>query len=85
MDMHTMCRESREGIGLSPINLSDVRHSSAGAVHQRGVTLCKQAGDALGTRATWTHAPCYCESIIHRAVCASDAGRIEECRRIIPV
>ncbi len=77
MDIHTMCKESRGEIGLSAINLSDVRHTSAAAVHQRGVALCKQAGEALGASAAWTHAPCYRESIIHQTVFAPEL-RVQE-------
>jgi enamine deaminase RidA (YjgF/YER057c/UK114 family) len=83
MGTHTMYNESREGIGFSAVDLGDVRHTFAAAVPRRGVTLRQQAGDALRTLAAWMQAQGCRESIIHQTVFVADAGRIEECRRII--
>ena len=83
MATHAMCKESREGIRFSAVDLNDVRHTFAAAVPRRGVTLRQQARDVLGNIEALMHEKGSGESIVHQAVFVADVGRIDECRRIV--
>jgi enamine deaminase RidA (YjgF/YER057c/UK114 family) len=83
MATHAITKVAREGSGYSVVDLNDVRHVFAAATARSGTTLRQQADDALRTIAAVTSPDGTRGSIVHQAVFLADAGRIDECRRII--
>jgi pSer/pThr/pTyr-binding forkhead associated (FHA) protein len=74
---------SRNGIGYSIAEWSDVRHVFAAAVPRRGKTLAEQADDALRTIETVNGVHGTHKAIVHQAVFLPDPALIDECRSIM--
>jgi enamine deaminase RidA (YjgF/YER057c/UK114 family) len=83
MATQAICKESREGISFSAVDLNDVRHTFAAAAPRRGVMLHQQASDVLGNIVALMRRGGSRESSVDQAVFVAYGGRIDECRRII--
>ena len=83
MVAHTIRKASREGIGYSVVDLTDVRHVFAAAVPRCGGTLRQQAGEALHAIQAAADAEGARGSIVLQSVFVADIGLIDECRQIV--
>lgn len=83
MFMKTICKVCHEGTGFSAVDLNGVSHMFAVAVPRRGSTFGQQADDALQMIEAMFREEGARGSVVNQTVFLSDAGQIDECRRIM--
>ena len=83
MATYTIRKVSREGIGYSVVDLTDVRHLFVAAVPRNGSTLQEQAEDVLRAVDRAAEAEGARGSIVLQSVFMADAAQVGQCRQIV--